>query len=236
MVVDFWAAWCGPCRALTPALEAAARAREGQVELAKVDVDSEQALAASFGIRGIPAVKAFRDGRVADEFTGALPPAEVEAFFDRFVPSEADGLAQAGDEASLRRALELDPRHTDAARALGQLLVRRGELSEAQTVLAPFEHDYVAAGLAARAHLATADGRPDGDGADTRGELLSYAFAAWDAGDHARALEALQQAVAESPPADRDLVRRVMVAIFTELGPDHELAREHRRRLAAALN
>jgi len=236
VIVDFWAAWCGPCRALTPALEAAARAREGQVELAKVDVDANQALAASFGIQGIPAVKAFRDGRVATEFTGALPPAEVEAFFDRLVPSEADGLAQAGDEASLRRAVELDPRHTDAARALGRLLVRRGELSEAQTVLAAVEHDYVAAGLTARARLAAANSRPEGSDAAVFGELLSGAFDAWDAGDEARALETLQQAIPASPPDQRDLVRRVMVAIFTELGPDHELAREHRRRLAAALN
>ena len=103
MVVDFWAEWCGPCRTLGPALEAAMAKRDGKVELAKVDVDSNQALAAGFGVQGIPAVKAFKDGEVVAEFTGAIPPAQVAEFFDGLVPSEADQLAGADDEASLRK-------------------------------------------------------------------------------------------------------------------------------------
>src|SRR5436305_9105777 len=82
VVVDFWAEWCGPCRTLGPALEAAVARRAGQVELAKVDVDANQSLAAAFGIRGIPAVKAFRDGKIVSEFTGAIPPAQIEEFLD----------------------------------------------------------------------------------------------------------------------------------------------------------
>src|SRR3954454_3729239 len=126
-VVDFWAEWCGPCKALSPALEKAASARAGRVELAKVDTDANQRLAASFRVQGIPAVKAFRDGSVTAEFTGAIPPAEVERFFDKLLPSEADELARQQDEASLLRALELDPRHAGARRSLGRLLLARGE-------------------------------------------------------------------------------------------------------------
>ena len=225
VVVDFWAEWCGPCRALTPALEKAAAAREGRVELAKVDTDRNQGLSQAFGIRGIPAVKAFKDGRVADEFTGAIPPAQVEQFFDRLVPSEAELAADAavasGDEDALRSALDANPRHAGAATALARLLIDRGETDAALEVLEPLAGDFVAEGLRARARLGTE---------------LAPAFDAWDAGDHAGALERLQEGFAQETDADRrDMIRQVMVAIFTELGADDPLAREHRRRLSAAL-
>jgi putative thioredoxin len=221
VLVDFWADWCQPCHMLAPVLEKAVDAHDGRVELAKLDVDSNQATAARYGVRGLPTVKAFRDGKVVSEFTGAQPPAAVSRFVEGLVPSQADQLVGGGDEDSLRRALDLQPGHAVARRELGRLLLRRGDTEEALDLLDGAQGDFVAEGLAARARLA--------DDAD-----LAPAFEAWDQGDPSTALELLQGALAD--PERRDLVRRVMVAIFTELGPEHPLAREHRRRLSAALN
>ena len=229
VVVDFWAEWCGPCRTLGPALEDAVRKRGGEIELVKLDTDANPRISQAFGIQSIPAVKAFKDGEVVDEFIGAIPPAAIEEFLGRIVPSEADRLAESGDEDSLRKALELDPRQAQAAIGLGRILLSRGEADQARELLGAFPHDFVADGLAARAELSG----PNGSGADE----LGRAFAAWDDGKPEEALEELQDVIAaEQDPDRRDLLRRVMVAIFTELGADHPLAREHRRRLAAALN
>ncbi len=153
VVVDFWAEWCGPCRQLGPVLERAVAARDGKVELAKVDTDANPNLARDYGIQGIPAVKAFRDGAVASEFVGVQPPIAIDRFLDALVPSEADGLIAAGDEASLRRAVTLEPSRADAAVPLARILAARGEADAALALLREVPGSFAADGLAARIRL-----------------------------------------------------------------------------------
>jgi putative thioredoxin len=121
VVVDFWAEWCAPCRQLGPLLEQAVEETHGAVDLVKVDVDANPQVALRYRVQGIPAVKAFKDGRMVDEFTGAVPRVAVESFLRGLLPSEADRLAALGDEASIRRALELQPNHPAARAALVRL-------------------------------------------------------------------------------------------------------------------
>ena len=148
VLVDFWAPWCAPCRALKPILEKLAGEYQGRFLLAKVNSDEHPQLSAQFGVRGIPNVKAFVDGKLADEFTGALPESGVRAFIDRLIPTPGEKLRRTAralvtqgdfDEAErhLRSALELEPANHALRLDLVELLLAKNSHAEADALFAP---------------------------------------------------------------------------------------------------
>jgi len=216
VVVDLWAPWCGPCTTLGPMLEKAVADTGGAVELAKVNVDENPRIAQSFAVQSIPAVFAIRDGQVVDQFIGALPEAQVTAFVQRLapVPSEADMLVAAGDEASLRQALELEPDHAAATEALARLLIDRGDPAEALAVLARLPETETSRALAAEGRLLEAG--VDVSRSD-REEIESK-------------LDDLLERV-----RDDDAARQEFVDLLEALGAEDPRTNEYRRALAARL-
>ncbi len=229
VVVDFWAQWCGPCRTLGPALERAVAARSPQIDLAKIDTDANQRLAQAFRIQSIPAVKAFKDGAVVSEFMGAVAPPQIDAFLDALLPVEETPALDTTDEATLRSALAEDPTRADAAVALAHLLLARGELDAVEAVLADVADGFAVAGVRARLDLQRRAERHDAGVPP-----LDAAFSALDGGDPAYGLDLLLMALPTAGEA-KELLRRVIVGVLDELGPESDLAASSRRRLAAAL-
>ena len=212
VVVDLWAEWCGPCKTLGPVLERVVAETKGAVELAKVDVDTNPRVAATFQVQSIPAVFALRDQKVVDSFIGAVPEATVREFVARLAPppSEADRLAARGDEASLRQALELEPAHPEAVVALAELLVERGDTAEALELLSRVPETGEARRVAALARV----GNGSVDGTDDVEARLS------------RLLERVR---------DDDAARQEFVDLLEVLGPDDPRTPQYRRALASRL-
>ena len=212
VVVDLWAEWCGPCKTLGPVLERVVAETKGAVELAKVDVDSNPRVGATFQVRSIPAVFALRDQQVVDSFIGAVPEAAVREFVARLAPppSEADRLAALGDEASLRQALELEPAHPEAVVALAELLVERGETAEALELLSRVPETGEARRVAALARVGNGSG-PASDDVDAR-------------------LSGLLERV-----RDDEAARQEFVDLLEVLGPDDPRTPQYRKALTSRL-
>ncbi len=259
VVVDFWAVWCGPCRMLGPVLERLAAEANGDFVLAKVNVDENPGLAMRYGVQGIPAVKAFVDGRVVDEFVGALPEPRVREFLRRVVPSEADrqvrqaqqllaagGLEEA--ESLLQRVLERESDHPQALLTLGRVLMEQDRPDEALKALEGIPR-HLPEHREAKKLMAMLDFRHEAQacgGLDACREKLAanpddlearygLAMALAAEGHYEDALRHLLAIVSRDRRFRDDGARKAMVAIFEILGEEHPLVREYREKLAMAI-
>jgi putative thioredoxin len=221
VVVDLWAPWCGPCRTLGPILEKVVDATEGQVVLAKVNVDENPQIATAFRAQSIPAVHAVIGGQRVDGFIGAYPEEVVERFVASLLPTEGEQelarLVANGDEASLRQALELEPGHPDAVLALAELLIDDGRTDEALALLARLPETEPVRLLAARARLGQS-------GIETNG------VDAVPSDDFDDKLENLLPLV-----RDDEAARQEFVDILEVMGPDDPRTAQYRRQLTSRL-
>jgi putative thioredoxin len=254
VVVDFWAPWCGPCRRLGPVLEKLAAEANGRWVLTKLNTDENQALAQRYQIQGIPAVKAFRDGKVVAEFVGALPEDQVVKWLSGIVPDEAEvavrrarALLAEGKKAEAAVAYAEALRH-DAGRPEA-LLHEAGRLADAGdgegarariARLRPRDRDAFASQVGAlelkldAPPLAEARAAVDQSPEDPAARYqLGLALAA--TGDHAEALEVFLGLVKRNRAYGDDAGRKAMLRVFDAVGPRSAIADEYRRRLAMEL-
>lgn len=213
VVIDLWAPWCGPCRQLGPLLEDAVAATDGEVVLAKVNVDENPAVSQAFQVQSIPAVFAMKDAKVVDAFLGARPAADVTAFVEKLRPDSTDRelaeLLARGDESSLRKILEIAPDHADATTALAELLVDAARNDEALELLGRIPETPEVRRIAALARVGSDEAADD---------------------DVAERLAALLERV-----ADDDAARQEYLDVLELLGPEDPRTARFRKDLSAAL-
>jgi len=252
VVVDFWAEWCGPCRTLGPLLERIAEESGGNFILARVDVDSNQQLAAQFNVQGIPTVIGFRGGMPVDQFTGALPERAIRDWLGRLLPSETDLVVDqardatiAGDsqtaERLFRAALGQQQDHHEAGTGLASLLIASGRQDEALIVLGKLAITDEVERLQSAARLATSQGRDIGEIAqrldsdpENDAVRIELAMALAAHSEYEPALDKLLDVVRKRGEA-KDEAHQAMLDIFEVLGDGHPLTTSYRRQLANAL-
>jgi putative thioredoxin len=259
VLVDFWAAWCAPCRTLMPILAKLVEEYKGRFLVAKVNTDEQRELAARFGIRSLPTVRLFRNGKAVDEFMGALPEGQIREFIERHVERESDRLRHEARQARergdgeqavalLRKALAADPENYRIHVDLAQVLIERREYTAAQDLIrslpANRQVDPEFQVLASRLQFASAaEGAPDVAtlqariAADAGDCEARYQLAALQvlAGDLEAALEQLLEVMRRNRGFRDDAGRAGMVAIFDMLGGRGPLVTRYRGLMSSAL-
>lgn len=257
VLVDFWADWCGPCKVLGPVLEKLAEEYAGEFILAKVNVDENQGLASVFGIQGIPAVKLFKDGELASEFTGALPEPTLREFLSKFLPSAADKQAEKAAEledagkisdakALYEAILEADPNHAKALLGMGRVAMSEGNQAAALEYLDKIslvaeerkEADRLIARLKLQGGSAQNEAalrekiKSEPDNLAARFEL-AQALAGLE--KYEEALNEFLTIVKTDRAFQDDGARKAMIQIFEVLGSDDPLTDKYRSELAKVL-
>jgi putative thioredoxin len=246
VLVDFWAPWCAPCRALTPVLEKLEREFNGRIRLAKINSDENQDLAQAFGVRSIPMVMAFRHGRPVAQFLGAQPESQVRAFIEALLPSPSEVERLKGGESALRKALELDPRNDAARLDLAELLIENKSLDEAERLVDEVQDnaqlDARRDALRAAAGFARAGGAGEKEletklAANPDDLEARYALAQRYAGKqrYREAMEALLAIVRKDKNWRDGEARRQLLNLFTLASAEPDLVSDYRRKLATAL-